>query len=354
MTAVMLAGYWRWQLYAGSCSLLARSIRVLDRGDLTPYRWINDHELLLFEPLVGHAAERWHLMRLNVETGRKTPLDALSALLPHRSDVVADALLSPDGRWLLWRDRRNICAAHLDGTCRRSWLDVADTEGIIAVDYSIRRLYWQWDSHHIVQLQLRNVDNVWHSCYVGAELIRDVDSPSNISLHTLPRTYEFEGDYFDRPRLTSTNILYAKHLRDDGIGVMLLTRPLSGEGQPHTYLILAPDGTRFAQGALNWYDEPLALTSNNDRVVWICFSAPVETPIQALMRRFTPNIVARTSQNLGLYVTHFDGSSVSSLGTVQLAGGDLNSDVMHDVRWLPSGKFISFIFDHELYRVPVE
>jgi hypothetical protein len=68
------------------------------------YRWISLHEVLYFE---GSVDDSWKLMKLNIDTGVKTPLPGLTKAYNETLSGLGGVEVSPDGKWLLWASSRN-------------------------------------------------------------------------------------------------------------------------------------------------------------------------------------------------------------------------------------------------------
>lgn len=121
--------------------LLNRATRVADARlqDAQYSWWLSKHDVLLFT--LGQNA--WTLSRRNDFTGKDTPLPALTHLY-NSVGSGEGGLVSPDGRWLLWRGGNYVVyGSTLNGLGPVRWVLQKEAWGDI---------HWLSDSRHWVEI----------------------------------------------------------------------------------------------------------------------------------------------------------------------------------------------------------
>ena len=353
-----------WWLMRGQRTLLERSV-VVCPSDGIESQWLSDHELLLFKHATpvsrrqwpgGDAREYyrgWSLTRLDTSTGIETPLTAVSAWFPHRADAPYNAAVSPDGRWLLWRKGVRIVAARLDGTQRQTWDDSANPANCMELPLDLPQ--WRLDSRHFCELLTRHVDNFNRDEYIGGALIRDVQNPKAAQVVEIPHYAEFGHNlYFETPHVTLTgDVFSAAPANVWSPTKTLLLVPLQA-GQPaRKFSVKAPAATEFNTERSDYYTA-VALSPHGDRIAWNCVSPEYVPPLLDLLHRIFPGQQVFPTHTLSLWTSRLDGSDMTEIGEIIITKKDalrwIEPRIM-SLRWLPSGKALSFIYQGTLYRV---
>ena len=333
----------------GQRALLSRCTAVYPRAP-TFYQWISDHELLLFKPAsADQRGNGWTLVRGDLSTGIETPLKAAATGFPRRSDAPTCAAISPDGRWLLWRDKTKIVVARLDGTLRRTWDDSANWHAELNPGLP----HWQNDSRHFAELLTRHVDNLYSTPYYGAVDIRGVEAPDDERIVAIPRRTEFESSYLEPPHPTSDDKVFAASDETSGTKTMLFVS-LKADKPIRKLAIHAPTGTEFISRPSDNYTS-VALSPRGDRVAWLCVSPPHAPPLQELLHWMLPRVNTRTQRTFSIWISRVDGADMLELGEIETNEDDKDTfrSGVSNVVWLPSGGYLGFAYNNTVYRVPV-
>jgi len=300
------------------------------------YWWVSREEILLLKPAARNS-KRFSLHRLNVTTGRETPLDPFNR--KHSVRITGnqwhvsthgvpgfkvaywtpECELSPDGEWFLWlSDRSTWVAASLDGTIQREWEE----------EHSIpSSCIWLRDSKKWVQL----VNQYKRQRYTLVEaIVRSVVRPSS------PKTTVIKVDDGLLLGVTHRNSILIRHSgsRQKASSVALSEFSLSPERPTRRYSIKLPE-----PGILT----SVALSKSGDQLAWILSVGQEAFPGEYLF-----------------WVSGLDGENIGELGRIsgRLGGSQVSTSQQNYswpqlLRWLPDGDEISFVFKNNLYRLQV-
>ena len=329
--------------------LLARATRVsgVQAGqDRHPYAWISDHELLLFHPLPNLA---WSLSRYDLTTHTERPLPALSTLFRQTGGLLwPPPVVSPDGRHLLWTGRH-----YWDKRSKVLCADLAGTAFSHLNQPATGLLCWLDDEH-------------WQMLGLGVE-----------GAHQLAiRTGDIRPPYAKQKRLLSAPLLIGRPeiiggARPNSTGLTLRSRhhllealiinrnyvPLKIQFNEYTlhsrsvtghssFLPLPqqpyPGGEYL--GAAQW---------PRDGRFAVAFSHHSPPPFWHTHLR-PPKMEGEQSGVASLLVGSPATGRVYTVGYAPLSGMTTGREQFRDVRWVPGGKRLSFVYLDELYTVPAD
>src|SRR5579871_312136 len=319
------------------------------------YRWLSDIELFYaeqYESDPGYRIQRSHLYRYNVQTGRRRHLRRLERLVDcfYHSQME----ISPDGKWLLWHggtaEQETMDAATLDGQHHQQW-----PRGF----YSLHWLAWTQDSRHWIEFQRTGsyqppstaiVHNV-HSPAENRSFPMD-ESILSAYLHACGiGDHILSIDRLDETATTrSFNVRVSSlppQIRQERIEKIAV--PANLPNPNITEVLLSPDARRLAfivgYGATPATTDPNEGTQEGDTSTNLSVNSSIATVSG------TQNAKLRA---YSLFVCRVDGSEMHEVGTRQ---EEVNPNVvlaLEDLRWLPSGKRLSFFYKDTLYTVPAD
>jgi hypothetical protein len=336
-----------WTLWPRERSLLdqATSVCALKtwyQAETSNYGWLSDHELLHFLP--GET-----LASFDLQTKTETPLPALARLVKGSSASFDGLNVSPDGRWVLWGERgyNSLFVAATDGFVRFQWPGYG----------GLSEAYWLTDSHHwlqnvfggnksIGQIHLRNVDtpyvsqtfptvptslqglNILAALSQDRLLIRTPDPSTVVKAFSLPgarSVKEIQTTYRDKQQLSLWNLRSGSLLRQWTIHLPGLASDVH----------VSPQGDRMA-----W------LLQNNRALPW-----------DTLLHRLFPAWRMVKHFSMSLWVSRLDGSQMHEVGSIVLRSPAVRAGQISwpwNIRWLPGGKRLSFLYNDALWTVPAE
>ena len=324
-----------WVTQPPGKDLLTRATRVSGvraDQDIHPYGWISDHELLLFHfPPDGS----WSLTRYDLVTGRESPLTALTALY-RRSGGCENSpppRISPDGEHFLWVNwKSQVFGADLGGA---PFLYQSQKYGMVSPCWL--------DNTHWAFLEDDKDDT-----HLFAVETHDIRAPYPVQrLRLSPHITLRSNKNFEFPRLTLTP--------DHRLFVLLATFSQSTPVCVNEYAVasrLTTERTHFLPLPQK-PSRPFLISSTQSptdgRVAFALLFQPTPSlwqPLLHLLRmRDTPDAVG------GLYVGDPATGKVHEVGHI-VVDGFAGYGPIGDVRWLPSGKRLSFEHQGVLYTVP--
>ena len=328
--------------------LLARATRVsgVQAGqDRHPYAWISEHELLLFHLLPDRT---WSLSRYDLTTHTERPLPALSALFRQTGGLSwPPPVVSPDGRHLLWTGRHywdkrsKVLCADLAGTAFShlnqpasgvlGWLDDKHWE-LLDVDFEavhllaietgdIRPPYAKWKRRFSPPLFL------CRSEFGGNG--QDLEGLTLRSRHHLLDALSINHDY------TALGIQFNEYtLHSRSVTERSIFLPLPQQPYPHGEFLGAAQWPRDGRFAVAFSHHPTAR-----------FWHPHIRP---------PKMKGEQSGLVSLLVAVPAAGRVRTVGYVPLTDMTYGGEQFRDVRWVPGGKRLSFVYLDELYTVPAD
>ncbi len=324
--------------------------------DHSEYGWISDTELFFAEaiPKTGQRVSHSHLYRYNLRTGRKTHLKRLESLIDcfYHSQVE----ISPNGKWLLWhgwnKGHETLDAATLDGRHHRYWAGGYWTS---------HRLVWTRANRHWIEFQ----DDGYPSYRTVNAIVHDVNKPND------NRRFPISKESFEsNPGDVAVDESIVTIGRDDpqeisgGLSVTTASLPPYIKGEQTTKIslpanlpnpnitlaILSPDAKRIAM-IVGYGDRVIKGEVVND------LSASNAPNVYSVY--YPRSVFTRTDANAKLrsyciLVCRIDGSGMHEVGTWQ---EEVNPNIVLDVenlRWLPSGRSLSFFCNDVMYTVPAD
>ena len=294
-----------------------------DLAERDTYHWLTDSDVMYFSRMqkVGMNA----VERINVRTGKGGPI----------GQTQSESLrLSPNGRWaltiLLWPARGGdiYFMERTDGKRQLRYRHAAPQ--------SLSEIAWTPDDKKMVELNIGGSG--------GAQLrIYPLDKPAVIVPVDMAIT--------DAPTLLGilpnnhavAAVVMAFHPdAPHNKTAKLYDFPLEGGAPLRTYTVVKPYGQ-------NSHDMEAALSPRGDRIAWL-FLNDHKPPFYNALRRVYNALGVRPSTTVGIWISKPDGSDMRALGSVSLKAGE---GMPADLRWIPSGDHLSFLYNGGLYLVPV-
>jgi hypothetical protein len=379
-----------WNLLPREPLLFARARRVTDARNHTEYSrylWRSDREALTFALKGNLTCEayiaRFHFngaadphvkmviyslnpgyqaLSVDAATGMQTPLTAFNKTFTAQTNgdglalwrryglyhLLADGCLSPDGRWLLWCDmimRRGAggryAAFALDGSRMLTWTH-ADNSGNSIPPEAGYPFAWMPDSRHWIELRVgQEVDPKSNRLVTipGYLVIRSVDAPGVVSKKPL---LSAGGDLLG---ITPQRLLLTLKPRNGGEhDAEVEEYDLNANAAlVRHFPVRAPPNGKFSY-------HQVALSPQGDRLAWL---VPIEKtpPGPPFLARFWAMVGNRPSTAETLWVTRLDGSEPHEVGYLPVKP---DAPLPEDLRWLPGGSQLSFVYKGALYTVPAD
>jgi hypothetical protein len=300
------------------------------------YHWLSADRILYFD-----QDDHCHLY--NTATGTRTALTALERRLPAR---IMNLQYSPDGQWILCTTSLSpleVRGMRLDGSHYfqfRSHLPAdINTEAI-----------WSADSHHWLEM-------VWRQS--GGR-----SSVAAANLHSLPPDHAVvkldmqlpAGTYVwqDAVEPGKALLVIDDKFRATSPTLRIARVPFSGKQEPaHWSQASFPPGTSSG-----------SFSPQRDRLAYMTVSTPKPGYFERLLARIRTEWKREIRPEWRLWVANLDGSHRHEVGYmvqppdhppgVAGQGGWMSPSYPQELKWLPDGKRLSYVFDDALYTVPVE
>lgn len=332
-------------VFAQVAALLGRSTRVADVSDWyvsgaenigTFYRWISNEEVLLVRWDSG-----FHFYRRNLRTQVERALPDLdkvyrSLQIPGAYGVGAEALptglsefeLSPDGRHILLSNRYDIVITTLVGKeVFRKRYDTDFTDSMVGVSDA-----WLSDSRHWVVFLWKYLPNQeW--TIPRTELYSLAASSPLKQLLVWPEKRETLNFLSAVSVAGSMRNITLTFLRNSGVDGQVWQRRYSGKrSYMREYTLRLPKGVGYA----GWGDA--RFSPQGDRLAWWVTSEG-----------------ANKIRTMGLWIGRIDGKQMRELDRLEVdSEADRQRLTPRNLRWLPDGKRLSFIYKKALYTIPVD
>ena len=331
--------------------LLARATKVsgVQAGqDRHPYTWISEHELLLFHLLPDRT---WSLSRYDLTTHTERPLPTLSALFRQTGGLLwPPPVVSPDGRHLLWTGRH-----YWDKRSKVLCSDLAGSTFPHLNQPASGALSWLDDKHW----ELLNVD------YVDMEAVHllgietgDIRPPyAKRKRRFSPRLFLCRSEIGGNSQNLQGLTLRSRHHLLDALIINRDYIPLKIRFNEYTlhsrsvterssFLPLTQQpypGGEFL-GAAQW---------PRDGRFAVAFSHHSTAPLWRPHLR-PPKMKGEQSGLVSLWVASPTTGRVYTVGYVPLTDMTYGGEQFSDIRWVPGGKRLSFVYLDELYTVPAD
>jgi len=323
--------------------------------DHREYGWLSDDECFFAEQYLsdpGYRIQRSHLYRYNVRTGKKTHLRRLEQLVDcfYHSQMA----ISPDGKWLMWNggsdEKETIDVATLGGRHHRQW----------PAEYWTSTLTWTSDSRHWIEFKRTDAEEasfeaIVHDVYrTTANRIHAVEAGS-FDRHSADYAVGDHIVFLDREETGETtaalNVTVSSlppHIRREHT-----TRIAVPSNLPNPNIMnvcISPDAQRIAF-IVGYGDIPTGIDRDEDG------KEEKTSPASSVYHPSSVFTQEERNTKLRAYcivVCNIDGTEMHEVGTWQ---EHVNPNVVLDLenlRWLPSGKRLSFVCDDVLYTVPAD
>lgn len=313
--------------------------------------WLNDHQLLIVtseDRESRYSDWKGVVERLDITTGtreRQTPLTNL--LLRTTKDPwpsVGHFEVSPDGVWLEWQaywghgaSRPSERIAQLDGSHYRAW-DFCHSDETIFVD-----------SQHLVRLSSFAPFIVCdlQDPHKDRKCPKPEQAQAVLAQYALKRSFQISasGSQSD----TSVDIETYRT-----IDILQREKDAISDRQQEIepvqrHKVALPPGAMLRDAKVNPQQQAvvyqLEITHTN--------------PLSSWLHRLMPRFSSEPPVTEGLWVSRADGQGLHEIGHIPIQPNTDEADeategVFADLKWLPDGKRISFIYRGTLYVVPAE
>lgn len=329
-------------LFAAGCALTAwvspdnlfpRAEKLIDLEAISgehEYFWLSDHEVLVLRPDETSSDEsQFELRAYNVQSGASRPylrLDAAASGLIERGSEYGR--ISPDRRWIVWQvDGANPVLVGLS---------LRDSEVVKwSAPNSILWMEWMPDSERFVVSE--DIGGVTHA------VVRSIRAPGQMCElpeksvdQVIPNGHEIISVSWPHEAGKFRGTGYGSAYRLEGLKIVG-TRPVG---------LTPPRG----QDPQCWW----RLSPTGDRLLWMnIIGLYRESALRKLFRLF--NNDARSDIVTELWISKSDGTEMREIGYLPRPPTDgQGQPVPIAFEWLPDGRSISFIWGHNLWRLPVD
>jgi hypothetical protein len=326
-------------------TLLQSSKRVLKaqwgpagEGDTDPrsYYWLSDHEILTYR----YLPEGLTVIRHDVATDREEQMREPTALLRKFPEGVHKLQVSPDGKWILIGKAHGAAACAADGSAQVDW----------SLDGEFQ---WAMDGRHVLEFRKGGLfpDVSEEHTYLSA-VSRSIEHPDQQREYDIGELQIARGRYGIRPDRSSW-LLVASPTRfvsveawQPGVGHITIYDLIGGTWQAKQSDVHFPKG-------LTAGIERAILSPCGDRIAWVLHWQ--ERPeLEVFLNRVVPAIKVHDRRLTGIWTTNIDGRRIHEVGRLE---DPTNVELQRylDIRWLPSGKALSFVGkDGAVYVAPSE
>jgi hypothetical protein len=332
--------------------------RALKAADVADWRWINctflwlsDHEVLFCRipslpknVLQSGPVKPFKLFRLDVATGEEQILTALTKQMNQAYGEVHILAVSPNGRWLLWEtrgtDEGDAFISTLDGTHSIPWKSKADwpSSGFRG---------WTSDSQHWAEFGMDWDDyKVNEELYTSA-LIYSLDQPGKTKrLRFDPASrvhYQCAASFAPPNRLLVANPPVHSDKPLTATEIEIVDSTLADVIAPsHRYKVPVPPGAEVRD---------IVFSPEGDRVAWM-LRFPNQHIWPEFLCRLIPALKASPKVSHAIWVSRIDGSQMHEVGHMEVPTAQANA--YFELKWVPGGKRLSFIYQDTLYTVPAD
>jgi len=297
----------------------------VDTRPYMTYYWPSNNKVLFFHAYDGM------LCQYDTVTGNERAFHKVSAMMRQDGNFKKQIEISPDGQWILWEgdyDRQfgftGYYGAKWDGSHR-----------FHIPYYAV--FYWMPDSRHF--LEVNTYDPAKSDSNVPVQtLIRSVEMPQNrrTSSHML---LPFSNDlqYYASQQLRflpGNRLLNIVSQEIPGSRDQYTLDEYQVDANPrrlHHWMPVLPNTVESTENAIS---------PQGNRIAWVVIPSAENPPTQA-----------------ALYISRMDGSDLQEVGQLALPSfeegtGPSFTRFPHELKWLPDGKHLSFIYQDVLYTVP--
>ena len=338
--------------------LLTAMARPLIPIDFDHYRdqfcWRSDHQLLLLTtqgdiapvPHEDYLVQTvWHGSAdlFDISTRARTHLPGLTNLLNRDSTfpvLTRDSLMSPDGRWCLWRvfetsDFSSPRMAYLDGTHYHKWPGSPSQDDLFL------------DADHFLQMRDSNPRMIVRELRdpVQAHRYRDGKQAEELFVRYAVQHPVYLAVPQPNGVIPGDRAEIDTYRSQDRLPFLLSkSNPRRKAPKPiETRFVPLPESATFYRGQI----------SPQQQSVLYDFRMLSTHPFLAWLHKAIPGIRVKPRVTEELWVSRADGQGMHEIGHISMQteqNNDLREKLMH-VDWLPNGKQISFVYRGMLYVV---
>jgi len=246
-------------------------------------------------------------------------------------------------------DKGMVKATLRDGSRRLTWYsplwDPNYAPGSPALGFG--QIRWLPDSHHWVQPLFER-----HG-FATRLIVRSIDSPHSVRSVVIPPVCrslfaEQSETYLNEPvvwlsetRLVMQTAGGVSLTESKKHSVDFYELDLSTEASPRQWTVSLPQ---------EWIIKQVVLSPHADRVAWV-FHQHYLSPLLVVCKRLGLPFKAEAIEETMIYVSRIDGTEMREIGTAPSPVED-TEDV--EIKWLPGGKRLSFVYQEALYVVPAD
>jgi hypothetical protein len=288
--------------------------------DEEAFGWLSDRELLRVRDLPDG---QWEIAKVDSVSGHETPLRALSRLFSASKGVTDEACLSPDRRYFLWYSmsgRRHV--ASLDGSYHQTWPGRQ-----LRHDEDRFGIAWMGDSRHWIELMPIGDPRSLHPVPVELVFVRTLGERRTRVLRLAGESSAFnrEGDGLSLgAAISADRVLFISTQGQ----ARVVEASLHGNAEPTRRFSIPLPGDAVAREAV--------FSPQADRIAW-------------KLEREDRN---HSLREVGIWTCRTDGSGLQEVGHWLIASSDASHPEPEHIRWLPSGRGLSFDYRDELYTIP--
>ena len=300
-------------------------------GPGTQYAWLSGDSLLYYPQ--DNSPNHCHAVLLDTAT-------KIKQLAPAFDYSAAQVLLgvSPDGKRLLWREN------HSNSTIDYTVTDVDDSHAVKWTDSQAAfSLAWLPDSQHWAAIE------TWSS--PPKITTHDVASSktNTISILSPPLSPSDAGGWFAGLNTPQGYAPFSEPIRPNQFHAPDFQNP-------HLFFLSLFPGARPIQPValhlppLHEGDQiKMLLSPQGDRIAWFITSY-YQSPIVAWLMTYFRHIHTSSNMVQSLWVSSIDGSNLHPLGNLEPG----SHNMMETPLWTPDGKYLSFVYNLTLWRVPAK
>ncbi|HLK56523.1 MAG TPA: hypothetical protein VKU00_08165 [Chthonomonadaceae bacterium] len=349
-------------------ALLDRSTQLLSMQQFGAeqeyaYLWQTDQTLLIFrphtqtgDPLTGN---RWDILRRDMQSGISDHLTSLEKRFNDSffgSQFYPPLRISPNGQWVAWSASGNkYIAATVDGKSSVS-LPEEDRDDVYFTNDNLHLIGLveetpknppanTFPSYGVTHVNLRDLENPT----AHAVLPIAPSSPLSLNRANLIDVTGAPWVEFTTKAISADNLLYGYGVFDDNrfhdskpgeTVVDLYHLDLTQQGA-----VTSRTPIRFPHGS--WIQE-MPFSNDGKRIAFLVHQE-YSLPLPRFIRRYLSAFPDERGSRTYLIVSRIDGSERHTIGAVE---GE--SYRLYDLRWLPGDRYLSFLYNDELWKVPSE
>ena len=321
-----------WSLRGPDMPLTKRARKVADIAVIKPrnmdvYSWINRRELLCFrEDASGFDGRPINgLIVRDVVSGAERHFSQLERIFFQGvGHGVSGFDVSPDGRWLLWKADGQVRATRLDGSRDLRWPEPS-FDFVPLVDSSTLR--WLADG------------SGWAVLTLGQCAINSLEDQAPSQPYRIPSLTSVEWSLTPTV-LPTREVLVNDPLRRAASSLDVFRFPVLRDQPPAT----RPRSLRGPAGTLRGY---LCFSYDGRRMAWV-LTMNRRSSFPSWLRRLLPFVKTGDGWVQSVWVSGLDGRHPKELGWVPTKPSD---EPLHDVRWLPDNRTLSFEHNNALWTI---